>query len=381
MRATTAQWIARGAGLTIGAAIVVLFGLLLLRGAEVVLLVFLSILLGAALEPVVAWLRLHARLRRGAAILIVYAAFLALVLAIAVFIVPAALVQIGGALRRLPTFLENVRRWSETLRPESVSQGIGALVDAAEAPLKPGQAPEPEEVVNASIVAATTTIALLTLLALVFFWLTERSRLQRYALAFIPLARRAGVREAWNEVEARLGLWVRGQLLLMGVIGVATAAAYWLIGLPAALLLGLIAGIAEAIPIAGPIIGAIPALLIATTISPQTVIVTLIVYVVLQLVEGNVLVPMVMRNTVGLSPFLVLVSLLVGGSVAGIPGAIVAVPLVAGAEVILERLQVRVVPVPIDPSAERTPSESDRTDLRSIAPDAPGGARTGGANR
>jgi predicted PurR-regulated permease PerM len=381
MRATTAQWVARGAGLALGAGLVVLLGLVFVRSAEIVLLVFISILLGAALEPVVAWLRLHARLRRGPAILIVYAAFFAAVVAIAIVIVPAALVQMSTALRRLPTFLENVRHWSATLRPESVKQGVSALVDAAEEPLKPGQPLDPDAVVNASLIAATATAALLTLLALVFFWLTERSRLQRYALAFIPLERRGGVRDAWNEIEGRLGLWVRGQLFLMSVIGVGTAAAYWVIGLPAALLLGLIAGIAEAIPIAGPVIGAIPALLIATTISPQTVIVTLAVYVVLQLLEGNVLVPMVMRNTVGLSPFLVLVTLLVGGAVAGIPGAIVAVPLVAGAAVILERLQVREVPVPVDPSSEQTPTEADRADLRSISPDAPGGARAGGANR
>jgi predicted PurR-regulated permease PerM len=207
-----------------------------------------------------------------------------------------------------------------------------------------------------------------TLLVLVFFWLTERSRLQRYALAFMPAHRRGGIRDAWNEIEARLGLWVRGQLILMLTIGVGTGIAYSLIGLPAALLLALIAALTEVIPIVGPLIGAVPALLIASTVSPETVLITFGVYVLLQLIEGNVLVPMIMRNSVGLSPFLVLVSLLIGGAVAGILGAIVAVPIVAGITVVLGRLQDRETPVPIDPAAlEATPTEESATEASGAA--------------
>jgi predicted PurR-regulated permease PerM len=116
----------------------------------------------------------------------------------------------------------------------------------------------------------------------------------------------------------------------------------------------------------------------ATTISPQAVVLTLVVYVAIQFIEGNVLVPMIMRNTVGLSPFIVLLSLLLGGAVGGIAGAIVAVPLVAGAEVILERLQDREVPVPIDPTADRNADEPDSDALKSLAPDSPGGVKKAG---
>jgi predicted PurR-regulated permease PerM len=121
----------------------------------------------------------------------------------------------------------------------------------------------------------------------------------------------------------------------------------------------------------GPLIGAIPAFLVATTISPETAIVTMGIYLLIHAIEGNVLVPMVMRNTVGLSPFLVLVSLLVGGSAGGILGAIVAVPIVAGLTVILDRLQDRDTPVQVDPAAEKVPEEAVRRELGSVAPDSP----------
>jgi predicted PurR-regulated permease PerM len=252
-----------------------------------------------------------------------------------------------------------------------LSEGVAALLDAVQAPFRPGTPPDPNGILGASLAVGHATAALVTLLALVFFWLTERSRLQRYALAFMPEHRRPGIRDAWNQIEARLGLWVRGQLILMVTIGMATGIAYSVLGLPGALLLALIAALTEIIPIVGPLIGAVPALLVATTISPETAIFTLGLYVLIHAIEGNVLVPIVMRNTVGLSPFLVLVSLLVGGTAGGILGAIVAVPIVAGITVVLDRLQDRELAVQIEPSSDKDPDEAKREELESVSPDSP----------
>lgn len=351
MRAETISWVARGAGLALGVGVVLLVAGLVVAARDVVLLVFIAILLGAALEPIVGWIRARTGLSRGPAILIVYAAFLAMVVGMAVFIVPAALVQISAALQRLPAFLDQARGWSSTLRPQALGQGVGALLDAIEAPFANNGPPNAKVVVDVSIVVGSAAAAVVTLLFLVFFWLTERPRLQRYALAFLPPERRAGSRDAWNEVETKLGAWARGELVLMASIGAATAVAYSLIGLPAPLLLALIAALAEVIPIVGPFIGAIPAVLIATTVSPETALITLGVYLLLQVIEGNVLVPVVMRNSVGLSPFLVLLSLLIGSAAAGVLGAVVSVPIVAAMTVVLHRLQDRETPVLIDPAA------------------------------
>jgi predicted PurR-regulated permease PerM len=367
MRSESLNWAARGAGLAIGIGFVLVLAGLFAAARDIVLLVFVAVLLGAALEPVVGLIRGTTRIGRGFSILVVYAVFFAAVVGVAVFIVPAALAQLGAALGHLPAFLDQIRAWSSHLRPEALADGIGSLLDAVEAPFRPGPPPNPDQVVSISLIVGQVAAALVTLLALVFFWLTERPRLQRYALAFLPAHRRAGIRDGWNQVESRLGLWVRGQLILMATIGVATGVAYSLLGLPAALLLALIAAICEVIPIVGPLIGAVPAILIASTISPEMAFVTLGIYLVLQVIEGNVLVPVVMRNTVGLSPFLVLVSLLVGGTVGGILGAIVAVPIVAGITVVLERLQDRETPVPIDPAAVET-SDDEALDDQSDDP-------------
>jgi predicted PurR-regulated permease PerM len=133
-----------------------------------------------------------------------------------------------------------------------------------------------------------------------------------------------------------------------------------LLGLESWLLLGLLAGLAEAIPIVGPLLGAVPALLVAATKGPELTIAVAIVYVIIQVVESNVLVPLIMRNTIGISPFLVIVSLLVGAAVGGIPGAFVAVPVVAAFEIVLERLQARDTPVPQDPAS--LPAEGEEVE-------------------
>ncbi|HEY3524091.1 MAG TPA: AI-2E family transporter [Candidatus Limnocylindrales bacterium] len=371
MRSEALHWSARGVGLAVGVALVI--GALALAGAagRVLLLVFIAVLLASGLEPLIGWLRTRLPIPRGATILVVYLAFLVAVVGLALVVVPAALVQADEVLRGLPPLLSDLHDQTARLRPAALATSLTALVDAARASIRPAP-PEPEDVLSASVAVAETAAALVTLLAVVYFWLVEHARLQRYVLAFLPAERRSGTRDAWNEVENRLGRWVRGQLLLMTIVGAATGSLYFLLGVPSAVLLGLVAGLAEAIPMVGPAIGAIPALVVAAMVSPQLALMVALVYLVVHLVEGNVLVPIVMRNTIGLSPFMVIVSLLVGSAVGGIVGAFVAVPLAAALEVVLERFQARETVVAPDPALH---SEGEEEESAGVAlPDSRGGA-------
>jgi predicted PurR-regulated permease PerM len=235
---------------------------------------------------------------------------------------------------------------------------VTSVIDVAARSLPSGDVlPEGEEVLQVGVTVVGAVMSVLTLLTVVYFWLTEHARLQRYALAFIPPHRRARARDVWNQAETRLGRWVRAQLILMATIGIGTGIAYTLLGVPAATMLALWAALAEAIPIVGPLLGAIPAVLVAATVSPQLAVVVAGVYFVLQLIEGHILVPVVMRNTVGISPFLVILSVLAGAAAGGFVGALLAVPIAATAEILLEGLQARDVPVAQDPAS--APDKAD----------------------
>ena len=372
MRSDITPWTIRGMALALGALIVIGLVQVGIAAGGVLLLVFVAILLAAGLEPVVGWLRERLPIPRGATILIVYLAFFVGVLGLAFIVVPAALTQAEQIIKELPAFFDQAKAWAAELRPAALSRSITALIDSVASIFAPAPPPAPDEVVEVGTAVAEAVVTLGTLLTIVFFWLVEHARIQRYVLAFLPAERRGGARDAWNEIETRLGLWVRGQLILMGSIGVAAGAAYWLLGLPDALLLGLIAAITEAIPIVGPLLGAIPAILVAATVSPELALVVAVVYVVLQFVEGSVLVPIVMRNTIGISPLLVLVSLLIGGAVGGFVGAFLAVPVAASVEIVLSRLQARAVPVAQDPAAIETPDDEEREEQGRSLPDGAG---------
>ncbi len=374
MRAELTPWLVRGIGLALGVALVVGLIALGIAAGGVLLLVFVSILFASALEPIVGWLRDRLPIGRAATILVVYASFFALVLTMAFIIVPASVNQAGRVMASLPPFFAEIRGWAENLRPTALSTSLTALIDSVAGIFAPAPPPDPDEVVEVGTAVAEAVVSLFTLLAIVFFWLVEHARLQRYVLAYFPAARRAGARRAWNEIETRLGLWVRGQLILMASIGVATGIAYTLLGLPAAILLGLIAALAEAIPIVGPLLGAIPAILVAATVSPELAIVVALVYIVLQFVEGTLLVPLVMRHSVGISPLLVLVSLLIGSAAGGIVGAFLAVPVAASIEIVLHRLQDRDVPVAQDPSAIESADDDQHDTFARSLPDGAGAA-------
>jgi predicted PurR-regulated permease PerM len=346
------EWMRRGAGFGTGALVVTGAVLLLFAAAQVAALVFLAILFASGLAPAVDRVRSHAPFGRTASVGLLFALLGVLVIIIGILVIPTALSQLDELGGSVPGLLASARQTAQGLRPEALGTALAALIDQVTRATSGGPAPSADAVVAAGSVVVEIIGSVAAVLTLTFFWLHERPRFQRYILALAPSERRAGARSAWNDIEDRLGGWVRGQLILMGLMAAATTVAYFALGLPSALVLGVIAGLFEAVPIVGPLLGAIPALAVATTSGPQLVLAVVVVYVVVQLVESNVVVPIVMRNSVGLSPFLVLVSLLVGATLGGILGAFLSVPIAASAEIVLQRLQAREVSVALEPDVD-----------------------------
>lgn len=343
-RGELGRWTVRGAGLGIGLLIVAMVAMVAQAGKGVLVLVFFSILLAAAIDPLVSAVRDRIHVSRGKVILGVYIALVVVAVLLALLVTPAAVNQLTELSARLPQLLTESRRWAETLQPAELGTTIARLLDTLETTLTRGGFinVDADTLVDLGLTAADAALTVVTLFTLVFFWLISRETIQRFGLSLLPLPRRQSVRLGWNQVERRMGYWVRGQLILMLTIGVVTSIAYIVLGLENAILLGVIAGITEIIPIVGPAIGAIPALIVAFVEGgPELALLVAGVYIVIQVIEGNVLVPMVMKNAVGLPPFVVVVSLLIGAAVGGFVGALLAVPVAAALAVMGERAQAR----------------------------------------
>lgn len=160
------------------------------------------------------------------------------------------------------------------------------------------------------------------------------------AIKLVPVAKRALIAEAMDESETALRLWLKGQLMAMVAVGLLTGIGLWLLGLPSALVLGLLAGLLEFIPFLGPILSAVPGVLLALAISPDLALAVLLLYVIVQQFEGYVLTPLVQQYAVELPGVILLFSLLGFGILFGTLGVILAAPLTVVTYVLVKRLYV-----------------------------------------
>jgi len=172
---------------------------------------------------------------------------------------------------------------------------------------------------------------------LTFYWILEGGHVKQAAFLLVPLAKRDEVRKVVQEIEAKVSGYLLGQALLCLIIGVLAFAAYLLMGLPNALLLAVLAGLLEAVPTVGPFLGAVPAIIVALSISPVTALWVIVATVVIQQLENSLLVPRVMNRTIGVRPLVTLLALLAFGSLFGVLGALIALPLAAVIQLLLDR--------------------------------------------
>ena len=169
-----------------------------------------------------------------------------------------------------------------------------------------------------------------------FFWTIESERIKRSAIALLPLNRRETTRDLVTEIEGRVGGYVTGQLLLSAIIGTLSLVAYWIIGVPFALVLALVVALMEFIPVIGPLIGAIPSMIIALSVSPGTALWMVVASLVIHQLEANVFGPRVMKRTLGMRPLVTLVAMTAFGTLFGVLGALIALPLTAIIQLLLE---------------------------------------------
>ncbi len=320
---------------------------------HILLLLFIAILLATAIEPVVNLLR-RGPFNRSAGILIVYSGLFLVIALIGWLTMPVILQQVGALGNSLTATADQmekeVGKWdSGVIRQQGLLfadalDAIGKQIGQPEA-APSGTVSEEEKVTAATetaVLIAEIFFAFITIFVVAFYWLSERTLIKRSIMSWLPAKRANRVRRVWDDIEVKVGGWVRGQLLLMTIVGVVSAVGYFLMDIQYWPALALFIAVAEAIPLVGPYIGTAPAILVAMT-QPgggfDKALMVIIFAIVLQTIEGNVLIPRVMKNSVGISPLTVIISILFGATLAGLAGALVAVPLAGALQVIVADLK------------------------------------------
>lgn len=324
------------------AAVLAVIGLawVLIQIRSVMLLLIIGIIFAAAIEPLVYRLRLRG-LSRGQAIMTIYAGLLAAIGLIVFLIVPPLVTQATELFDGIPGILDNLKSQALAADNDFMNTTGAQTITRIENAYRAVRDDPP--IAGSTAVSWVTSVAgflftTVSIMIVAFYWMTEKAIIKRVFLGLIPLDRRDRAHGLWDQIERRIGGWVRGQLILMATIGIISAIAYFLMDLDFWLPLGIFAGLTEAVPFLGPFIGGGAAVMVALTVSWEKGLLVLIFVIVLQQLEGAVLVPRVMKNAVGMTPLTVVLAVLIGGALAGPIGSILAIPVAAAAQVLVQDL-------------------------------------------
>ena len=324
--------------------VAVLVGIVLITQALGTLIALvLAIILGEAIRPIVVRLRRY-RIPGPLAVLLVYLAG-AVILGFLLWLVINPLVsQVNTLTTNLPEYLRQLQQRADDL--ERTLRAKGALSDFIDS-LASGLASLAQQSIPRLL---SVPIGLLTgvfglfinaviVLTMTLFWLMATEQLKPFIVGLFPAASQEHAAEVFAEIGRAFGGYIRGTLIGMVLIGVLAGAGLALIGVPFALLLGILAGLTELLPYLGPwISGAVSFLVALITVDPGKALQVILVFFIIFEIEGNVIQPLVMSRAVKVNPLVVIVAVLVGINLLGIIGAILAVPIAAAIQTFVVRV-------------------------------------------
>jgi predicted PurR-regulated permease PerM len=291
----------------------------------VIALLFLALIIAAAMRPSVEWLARY-RIPRGVGILAHYAVLAGAIALLLWAIVPRAIDQVDEALGGIPTSsseLQRETRQSTGFKHEilkRVQQGLDDLPSGNDL-LDPA--------ISITFTAFEVLVAIFFTLACAAYWIFERERAELLVLSLLPREKRRVVRDTWNLIDMKLGAYIRGQMLLIIFVASLLSFIFYLIGLPFWLLIGIFAGIVEIVPVIGPLAAGTVAVLVGLTESWQLALAAGLAVLGVRLLEDYIVIPRVLGHAVGLTPLSVLIAVTAMGILFGGFAVLLAIPFAA----------------------------------------------------
>lgn len=295
---------------------------------DVLVALLFAVIIASAIEPAIVWLK-ERRIPRIFGVLVVYCAIAAIVFFGVYLVFPVVFDEIRTISFSYPAIQDRVLSGFD--RAEGIPFTSLLQQNLEEFFSVPSQYLSR---VSASVVdfgAAVFGGVFGMVVAVVFsFYLALQERgIEGFLRLIVPLEQEPYVIDLWGRAQKKLGRWVRAQVLLGAIVGVFIFFGLTLLGVEHALFFAILAALLEVIPVAGPILAAVPAVAATFFVSPILAVFTVLLYVAVQQVESHVIVPVVMRQAVGLSPLIVVLALLIGAKIGGIAGILLAVPITA----------------------------------------------------
>ncbi len=302
---------------------------------DILIILFISLVLSSAIDPLVDWLAKR-KIPRGVSVVFIYLMFF-LVFGLAIYlIIPPIATEVSDLADSFPRIIDKVMSSIYALKEYSLEHGF---LDNLKGSL--GTIGSNLEKAAAGIFSTISSIfggifSFFLVLVLTFYMVVEENAIKKLIFSLAPVEHQSYVMQLINRMQKKMGMWLRGQLILSLAIFILIYAGLTVLGVKYALVLALIAALTEFIPYLGPILAAVPAVFLAFTQAPMLAAFTAILYYIIQLVENNILVPKVMEKTVGLNPIISISVLLIGFQLAGIVGAILSIPVATAISVFVK---------------------------------------------
>lgn len=292
---------------------------------DIVLILVLSLILASAMEPMVDYFS-EKRIPRAVSILAVYVLVFATAAFVVYLLVPPVIGQMRLLAEKWPEYAMQLERilGNSTLSLKEVGGYLKQISDGYKGGLLTG---------TVSVFNAFFT--LITVLVISFYLVAEDRGMKKFISTLLPAHHRSFAVSLIEKIQKKMGLWVIGQLILSVSIFILSFVGLSLLRVDYALFLALLAGILEVVPYIGPFLSAVPGVFFAFIQNPPLALAVAVMYLIIQKTEGYVLVPKVMEKTVGTSPLVVLLSLLIGFQLAGVVGLLIAVPVVSALTVVV----------------------------------------------
>ncbi len=303
---------------------------------DIIATMIVALFLAAVINPAVDWLE-RKKVPRAVGAIIVYIILFTLIGLVISLLVPPLLGQIKELATNFSYLWEKSISSLATLRtygdassdlPQSVERGLASLEGALTTAIR-------------GVFSTVTSVfgglfSLIAVLVITFYLVVQRDSVRSMFYTIIPERHVPFVENLFHQMQEKIGLWTRGQMVLCGVVGLLAYLGLTILGVDYALVLGILAGITELVPYAGPFLGGTFAVFFALAESPFKAFLVVILYILIQQFENNVLVPKVMQRFVGLNPIASIIALLIGFKLGGIVGALFAVPLATTVEILVK---------------------------------------------
>jgi predicted PurR-regulated permease PerM len=292
---------------------------------DIILLVFVSIIIVSAIDPIVDLLQ-KKKMPRALSVFIIYIISLSIIGAVISLLIPPIVTEVKGLGENLPILIEKFTGYFKVVSDFAAANNLQKNVSDLTSNFSVRLSQAGGDLFSGTVSFLGGIFNFLIVLSIAFYLTVQESGSKKFFASLLPKDHQEYALDLVARIQYKMGRWLQGQLLLMFIVFLIDYLGLLAIGAPYALVLALIAGLLEIIPYIGPIVSAVIATAISLLHGPITGLLVLLLFTLTQQLEGYVITPQVMKKAVGLNPVVVIVALLIGAKLAGVLGVIVSVP-------------------------------------------------------